>query len=71
MAKRYEIVQRLAVLREEGYLIFGSGNVVHNLQKADWDNGTQSTHRFHDYIRSANVCFSINIRNLDIFFIVF
>ena len=54
-AKLYEIGQRLAVLREEGYLIFGSGNVVHNLQEADWDNpnGTEATHRFNDYIRSA------------------
>src|SRR5690348_4198665 len=32
----YEVGKRLAVLREEGILIFGSGNVVHNLHAYAW-----------------------------------
>lgn len=32
----YELAKRLAVLREEGILIMGSGNVVHNLHAYAW-----------------------------------
>ena len=32
----YEIGQRLALLREEGILIVGSGNIVHNLHAYAW-----------------------------------
>jgi 4,5-DOPA dioxygenase extradiol len=32
----YEIGQRLAPLREEGILLMGSGNLVHNLQAYEW-----------------------------------
>ncbi|EMY77962.1 aromatic ring-opening dioxygenase, catalytic subunit LigB [Leptospira weilii serovar Ranarum str. ICFT] len=34
--KQYEIGKQLQPLREEGTLIVGSGNIVHNLQKADF-----------------------------------
>ena len=36
----YEIGQRLAHLREEGILIIGSGNLVHNLQAYAWGEHT-------------------------------
>ena len=51
----YEIGWKLGALREEGYLIFGSGNVVHNLRRVEWDNpeGTAMTHAFNDYIIDA------------------
>lgn len=33
----FQIGQEISALREKGVLIFGSGNVVHNLSKISWD----------------------------------
>lgn len=51
-AEEYAIGEKLAALREQGYLIVGSGNVVHNLRAVEWDNkdGSPATLRFNDYI---------------------
>ena len=35
----YEVGQRLSALRDEGVLILGSGNVVHNLPAMNWHGG--------------------------------
>ena len=37
-AWHYDFAQHLSVLREEGLLIVGSGNIVHNLQVIDFEN---------------------------------
>jgi len=51
----YEIGKRLASLREEGILIMGSGNIVHNLKAYAWGNpDTQPFEwavRFEEHVR--------------------
>lgn len=55
--ENYDIGRKLSALREEGYLIFASGNIVHNLMRIKWDSddGTKQTHMFNDYIVDAVV----------------
>ena len=45
----YEIGKGLALLREEGILVIGSGNIVHNLNTYAW--GTQGVHPFDWAVR--------------------
>lgn len=50
--EQYELGKKLVALRKEGYLIIGSGNIVHNLRLVDWHNehGTPITERFSTFI---------------------
>ena len=51
----YQLGTKLQSLRDEGYLIMGSGNIVHNLRRLEWDSpsGTPATIEFDRYITDA------------------
>ncbi len=52
----YQIGSELAALRDEGVLLFGSGNIVHNLRMVDWpleNRGYDWAYEFDDYIKES------------------
>ncbi len=51
----FSIGKSLIPLRNEGYLIVASGNIVHNLRLIEWDNldGTPMAYEFNNYIVDA------------------
>ncbi|MCQ5343727.1 dioxygenase, partial [Megasphaera massiliensis] len=46
-----ELGRKLAPLREQRYLIWGSGNIVHNQRRHEWNNrgGSDHAERFSKY----------------------
>ncbi len=56
-AYHYDIGQRLKLLREEGILIIGSGNIIHNLRTYTWHSPETRAFdwavRFEAYIQNA------------------
>jgi len=51
--EHYKIGRELRILRERGVLIFGTGNIVHNLGLVDWhkvNKGFDWAYEFDDYI---------------------
>jgi len=51
----YQIGRELKALREQGVLIFGTGNVVHNLSRVNWnmDGGYPWAEEFDNYIKKS------------------
>ncbi|MDY5787063.1 class III extradiol ring-cleavage dioxygenase [Veillonella caviae] len=51
----YELGKQLITLRDEGYLIIGSGNIVHNLGELEWNNvgGSTESIEFNTAITNA------------------
>jgi 4,5-DOPA dioxygenase extradiol len=55
LAYHYELAKRLMPLRDEGVLVAGSGNVVHNLGLVRWEEGAEPwpwAARFNASVRS-------------------
>ncbi len=62
--EHYNLAKELAVLRNKGVLIVGSGNIVHNLTKVSWqhlnsvgyafDWATEANEKMKSYIRDFN-----------------
>ncbi|MEA1672121.1 4,5-DOPA dioxygenase extradiol [Nitrospirillum sp. BR 11163] len=55
-AHHFEVGRRLAALRDEGVLIVGTGNVVHNLGRMNWDPSTPPypwAARFNDLVKQC------------------
>lgn len=54
-AQLYKLGQELGALREEGVLLFASGDVVHNLRRIDWNRqgGFDWADNFDAYIRDS------------------
>ena len=57
----FQIGQQLEKLRDQGVLIIGSGNLVHNLQRLDWDTHAKP----HDWAVEYDAWLKLKIENRD------
>ncbi len=53
--KLFKLGEKLRTLRDEGWLLLGSGNVVHNLRRLDWssEEGTMESKRFDALVKDC------------------
>src|ERR1035437_910181 len=51
--EHYELAKELAVFRDKGVMIVGSGNIVHNLRQVAWDRPDDEEYG-HDWAIEAN-----------------
>ena len=54
--EHFDLASRLVALRDEGILIVGSGNIVHNLGVLQWDDAAEPydwATRFNEYIKDC------------------
>ncbi len=58
----YKLAKELSVLRKKGVLIMGSGNMVHNLQRVDWQNMNTPNYGF-DWAQEMNEIFKTKIES--------
>ena len=60
----YDLAKELSLLRDKGVLIIGSGNMVHNLRKVDWNRLKDDDYGF-DWAIEASEKMKTYIRNKD------
>lgn len=63
-AYHYKLAGELASLRKKGVLIIGSGNMVHNLRRIDWQNMNTPNWGF-DWAKESNETFKEKIEKAD------
>lgn len=63
-AYHYKLAGELALLRKKGVLIIGSGNMVHNLQRIDWQNMDTPNFGF-EWAQEINEIFKAKIEIAD------
>lgn len=54
--EHYELGKSLQILRDEGVLIVGSGNIVHNLRVLDWENENNEYDWAKNFRQRVNEC---------------
>jgi len=60
----YSLAKQLASLRKKGVLIMGSGNMVHNLRRIDWQNMNTPNFGF-EWAKEMNETFKSKIEHAD------